>query len=380
MVFSEVTVEPSEIDLTAAVSWAARFFPGPGDVAAEPLPGDASPRRYVRLRRGAGSRLLLVGPDREENRRWLFLGRQLWYHGLALPRVPRADLEAGWFLVEDLGTARLDSLWEGGADPVALRDAYASVMTALADWHTRALGAAGGFASLNPAYEPDFVFKWEWGYLLDGLARLGLPEALEPGPGLLREAGELCAAACLNASPRVLIHRDFQSRNLMVVPGGVVIIDWQGARLGPAAYDLASLLYDPYVPADDEFRLFCLGAYLRALERSGGVAAVLGERADADASAPGPGSPEGLLEAMRPAAVARLMQASGAYLSLWLVRGRPAYRAHLPVSLGRAAALLRGPVPPGGPSGRPPNPSADLPLLGGLLAKAALLAEEKCRL
>ena len=92
------------------LAWAGRIWPGEGPMVAEPLAGDASPRRYVRLRRGESSAMLMLGPDASENRLWLYLGRQLWYHGLPLPRIFGADLAAGRFLLEDMGSVRLDSI------------------------------------------------------------------------------------------------------------------------------------------------------------------------------------------------------------------------------------------------------------------------------
>ena len=64
-------------------------------------------------------------------------------------------------------------------------------------------------------------------------------------------------AAALAKEPRVLVHRDFQSSNLLYATGSTsnpMLIDYQGMRPGPAAYDVASLLYDPYVPMDDTDR------------------------------------------------------------------------------------------------------------------------------
>ena len=64
-----------------------------------------------------------------------------------------------------------------------------------------------------------------------------------------------------------ILHRDFQSRNLMVHEGKIRIIDFQGARLGPLGYDLASLLIDPYVSLPIEFQNDLLSCYLSSLEK-----------------------------------------------------------------------------------------------------------------
>ena len=73
-----------------------------------------------------------------------------------------------------------------------------------------------------------------------------MPEAAE------RELEKV--AAILEREPKALVHRDFQSTNVLWMNGTLRFIDFQGMRLGPAAYDLASLLYDPYASLSDKSR------------------------------------------------------------------------------------------------------------------------------
>jgi len=121
----------------------------------------------------------------------------------------------------------------------------------------------------------------------------------------------------------VLVHRDFQSQNVMIREGSAWLIDFQGMRFGLAQYDLASLLYDPYVSLHDGERRELLD-YYKSL--CGGVSA------DFD-------------EIFRWCALQRLMQALGAYGFLGLQKGRSEFLTHVPQalrSLGKVASGLDG--------------------------------------
>src|SRR5207248_5844344 len=100
----------------------------------------------------------------------------------------------------------------------------------------------------------------------------------------------------LGQLPRLLVHRDFQSQNIMMRNGRAHLIDFQGMRPGLAQYDLASLLYDPYVDLNEAERDELLEHYY-------------GEQPSTD-----------FLETLRLCAMQRLMQALGAYGFLGLVK------------------------------------------------------------
>lgn len=158
-------------------------------------------------------------------------------------------------------------------------------------------------ASSAPETEPAFgpeLFRWEHGlfeeYCVRGRFSLeGMPSDV---------AGELeSVAGKLSASPQVLVHRDFQSSNLLVDGDGrMFLIDYQGMRPGPAEYDIASLLYDPYVPMTPSDRK------------------LLTEIAGAD---------EGMVTL---AAVQRLCQALGAFCRLESA-GQSRFSRYIPVAL-----------------------------------------------
>src|ERR1051325_4648213 len=92
--------------------------------------------------------------------------------------------------------------------------------------------------------------KWELGFFFANYINKYLGMKLDPATAnaVNQDFKSLCAE--LAARPRVLTHRDYHTRNLMVHDGKLYIIDQQDARMGPASYDLASLLSDPYAGLD----------------------------------------------------------------------------------------------------------------------------------
>jgi hypothetical protein len=141
--------------------------------------------------------------------------------------------------------------------------------------------------------------------------------------GRLRELASLPAleniAERLAELPRVLVHRDFQSQNIITRSGHAHLIDFQGMRPGLAEYDLASLLFDPYVrfSADEREELYSYYMERRGLS-----------------------STPQMRETLRLCAMQRLMQALGAYGFLGLVKGSRHFLAHVPAALRSLRNLI----------------------------------------
>ncbi|MDR2141298.1 MAG: phosphotransferase [Deltaproteobacteria bacterium] len=312
--------------LPAALEWAQVIgLEEPGESPQVcPLAGEASGRRYFRLiwsdpSQGLNSpiskdlslksQVLMIGPDPRENRIWRDFGDRLGQK-LRLPKIIAADEDRGFFLIEDLGEERLDRLVKISS-PEERRDYYLLVARLLADWHAQALDLVQGSPCLNYNldYTPEFAYQMEWGYFLRGLNFLDL--TFDPS-SLSEEGLRLSKIPCF---PRIFIHRDFQSRNLIRFKGIFFALDWQGARIGPASYDLASLLWDPYVDLEDEVKTQCLEAYQTIRPE------------------------KHLAESLAMIAPLRLAQATGAYCHL-AQRGLP-YGPCLVPALTRLAKVLR---------------------------------------
>ena len=178
-----------------------------------------------------------------------------------------------------------------------------------------------------PRYDAELMRTGESGYFVRELVVNHL--GLTPPPGLDAELDRLAARGA-EAGSAWLLHRDYQSQNLKIHLGGVCVIDFQGARLGPPQYDVAALLLDPYADLPPALRQGLLEHYLaRFAERTGE-------------------GPERFFAHFPIIAAHRLMQALGAYAFLGLRRGKPAFIAHVPVALcllEEALAPLAGEAP-----------------------------------
>jgi aminoglycoside/choline kinase family phosphotransferase len=126
----------------------------------------------------------------------------------------------------------------------------------------------------------------------------------------------------LGEKRRVLVHRDFQSQNVLIDRGEAWLIDFQGLRPGLAQYDLASLVYDPYMTLGSDEREELIDAYIgKVLEAGGEIEADFRETLDL-------------------CAMQRLMQALGAYGFLGLVKERTAFLEHIPAALKSLEEVL----------------------------------------
>lgn len=208
----------------------------PGDAAWEPVAAGASGRCIARCGSCLG---IYWTADRADNNSFLPAAHGLAAHGMHVPEVlAEADYGRGCgaCLVQDLGRQDLLSLKSA---PAAERTAaYESAFRTLAPLY-----------ALTPDWElqPPFdtaLYRWEQGYFAEHLLgrHLGRDAAAfmaHPEPAAM--------ADWLAALPRVPVHRDCQSQNIMLHGGHAWLIDFQGMRYGRWEYDLASLLYDPYM-------------------------------------------------------------------------------------------------------------------------------------
>lgn len=230
------------------------------------------------------------------------------YHHDAVQRI-------AW--MEDLGR---EDLWERRQiDPVL--PYYRDTLKQGAFLHRRT--AASLPAELRESLQPPFdarLYQWEQGYFFDQFAtRFSTfsPEQLE---ALRHSAPFEELAESLAALPRSLVHRDFQSQNIIVKDGRSWMIDYQGVREGRPEYDVASLLYDPYVTLSTGERAE-LFAYYQNLRR---------ETDGAEVTA----------EVLAMAACQRLMQALGAYGKLGVGDGKTAFLRHIPAAVANLQEVL----------------------------------------
>jgi hypothetical protein len=228
-----------------------------------PLAGDASFRHYVRLVGNGGSAMLMDAPPPQENvRPFVRAARLLRQLGFSAPDVFAADEEAGLLLLEDLGDETYTRVLTSGGDEAALYALATDLLVALHRRFEKPMAAA------LPSYDDERLLN-EAALLVDWY----LPAVRgAPTPSALREDyldrwRETFSTA--RAVMETFVLRDYHVDNLMLLPGrdGIAacgLLDFQDAVIGPAAYDLVSLLEDARrdVPADLAARM--IARYLDA--------------------------------------------------------------------------------------------------------------------
>ncbi len=273
-----------------------------------------SGRKFYRIQATGGPSMIAVKyqPDKEENRHYADIADYLDRSTVNVPHIFLHDHDEGLIWMQDLGAK---DLWSFRNEPWAVRGPlYERALRQVFLLHTSATEQWDG---VHPRFEIEFneqLYLWEQNYFLEhclgGVFGLGAEEAAAAidAPGLRTLATRLAA------EPRVLVHRDFQSQNVMIHGGEAWLIDFQGMRPGLAQYDLASLLYDPYVTLTDAERGEMLAFYKGLLAGRGAPA--------------GPG----FEETFHLCAAQRLMQALGAYGFLGLKREKPEFLRHIPAA------------------------------------------------
>ncbi|MDR5904614.1 aminoglycoside phosphotransferase family protein [Franzmannia qiaohouensis] len=236
--------------LTALANWsAARHGLAAGSVDLQLAAGDASFRRYYRLRLPDGTTRMLMDapPAQEDSAPFLRIAEQWRDAGLPVPRVHAADLEQGFLELDDLGDAPLNARLSDAAydDAETLLDALQNQapLDGLPAYDAALLGR-----------ELDLFPEWCLARVVDLAAPVQWP--------VWRQ--RLIEMAL--AQPRVAVHRDFDAMNLMCHREQLYVIDFQDAVAGPLSYDLISLLRGRYRRFDlDDFGRRCEAFRQRAL-------------------------------------------------------------------------------------------------------------------
>lgn len=295
--------------------------PSGSRIRIRPLKGDGSDRRVYRLFLGKGHFILIAHPRGEhglpsENDSFCYICRHLGEKKLPVPMLYAADRRRGLFLMQDFGDAHLeDHIKKMRSHRRRIVQAYQTVLKGLVQLQIEgAQGFDTRYCYDTPVFDGLFSWKRETRYFLEAFCR-GVLGCWQIPQGVEEELKEL-AFRVDEEKIRLFLHRDFQSRNLMVWSGGIGIIDFQAARLGPPQYDLASLLIDPYVGLSEDIQEELLEFYLGELS----VRIPLGEK--------------DFRERYAVIAFQRNLQILGAFAFLSRVKGKTAFADHIPMALG----------------------------------------------
>ncbi len=281
----------------------------------EPVGKGGSVRSFHRIRYGSGGSAILMHYDRnqKENNYYAAIADFLRHIDVPVPLIMAHSPEQGHIVMEDLGD---DDLWSFRHEPwETRREYYHKTLSAIRRLHTFPVkGFPSKKVSLMEQFGPK-LYRWERNYFLENFVQGVCGLALSPSKKKSLEAELKGLSDRLDNVKPGLVHRDFQSQNIMIRGGKPVLIDFQGMRFGNLFYDLGSLLYDPYVLLDEKERTALLLYYYRLWTSGKNTLPLLWTY---------------FLEMFHEASVQRLMQALGAYGFLGLKRGISGFLNHIP--------------------------------------------------
>ena len=224
--------------------WLTERF-GAGSYTYAPASEDASFRRYFRVSVGTGSFIVMdAPPEREDCRPFLAVARLFTDAGVHVPQIVDENLPEGFLLLSDLG----NRTYLQALDTATASALYADANAALIKIQ---LASRSG---VLPEYDRALLLR-ELRLFPDWYVAKHLGITLTPAQDeILATAFERILANNL-AQPRVYVHRDYHSRNLMVSEPNPGILDFQDAVYGPITYDLVSLYRDAYISWDEQHQL-----------------------------------------------------------------------------------------------------------------------------
>jgi aminoglycoside/choline kinase family phosphotransferase len=252
------------------------------------------------------------------------IGRHLHASGACVPAIYLHDTFSGLVFLEDLGTCHLQQAAQA-LPPMAQEDLYRQVIDL---WLHMALESAHhfdtGWTYQSTHYSRELILERECRYFVEAFFKgyLGLTVSEETLSGEF----DLLAELALQNSVTGFMHRDLQSRNIMVRDKRIGFIDFQGGRLGPLQYDLASLLIDPYIALPEAMQQRLAQYAAQALQRLAGV------------------EPGNFLQGYDYCALTRNLQMLGAFGFLSRVKGKRRFEIYIPRAVATLQRRLNGPA------------------------------------
>lgn len=281
-----------------------------------PLKGDGSDRNWYRLT--SGNRSLVMAdhgirqnPSISEVDSFVAIGRHLHDKDIPVPEIYLYDTFSGLVFMEDLGDVSFQILVLNTKNPDEIISYYKSVIGLLGNL---SLSGAKDFDPLwtyqTSHYDQDLILEKECRYFVDAFLSnyLGMNISFKD----LENEFRSLADRALEFSVNGFMHRDMQSRNIMVKNNRFYFIDFQGGRFGPIQYDLASLLMDPYVELSFRMRNQLLNFSVQTLSSVLNV------------------DPDDFLSGYKYCSITRNLQILGAFAYLSRIKGKRYFEKYIP--------------------------------------------------
>ncbi len=276
-----------------------------------------SDRKYYRIRKGDKSVVLMhCNSDDPDFERQIEYTRFFLKHSIPVPELIEVEPEKKQAIFEDAGDISLYSYLKCPREETEIENIYRQVIDVMVMIHTEATEHAAESPLLRERIFDYEYFRWETEYFIKRFAEGIRNIKVENISSLEKEFHHLASKA--DSFPKTIIHRDFQSQNIIITKNQKLrIIDYQGIRIGPPAYDVASILRDPYYRIDVDMRERLLDYYISQMNNK------IGQNFDEDY----------FRETLLPCRLQRHMQALGAYGFLSSVKGKKYFLKYAPEGL-----------------------------------------------
>lgn len=234
-----------------------------------PIAGDGSKRSFMRIIPSYTGNTYVVMENfpanedlAKENSAYLMINKHIFNKGLPVPEIYRFDLTNGWFIIEDMGNRSLQDYALNNKDRMALYEKTIDILFQFQIEGARDFNT--DWCYQTRIYDKSVMRRYEADYFRDSF----LSNYLGMKMDWMKLDGQFdyLSSIASRADNQFLLHRDFQSRNIMVNNNQPGILDWQAARLGPLSYDLASILIDPYVNLSDKEKRHLYLQYLSLMK------------------------------------------------------------------------------------------------------------------
>ncbi|MBI5847622.1 MAG: phosphotransferase [Nitrospirae bacterium] len=238
--------------------------------------------------------------------------------GLPVPEIFVVDEANRQALFEDLGDLSLYAWLKCRRSPSEIESLYREILDIVVRLQTETADRISECPTLQERVFDYEHLRWETSYFMEWFIK-AIKHINNPEQELSTEFDAL--ATYVSSLPITLLHRDLQSQNIMVLKGNIPrLIDYQGARLGPAAYDIASILWDPYYRLEDSLRERLIEYYILQMKQSASSFSETDFR-----------------RSLIPCRLQRHMQALGAYGFLSIKKSKTHFFKHMP----QAVAYLK---------------------------------------
>jgi len=296
-----------------------------------------SDRKYYRVKKNSNTDVLMQCSTSDPDfQRHIEYTRFFQRYSIPVPKLLYVEPEIMSATFEDLGDLSLYSYLKCPREKEEIEAVYKRIIDILILMHTVVTEHITECPLLqNRIFDYEHL-RWETSYFIERFVE-GIMDIRVKNPSVLHDEFHRLASK-VDSFPKTVVHRDFQSQNIMITKGGIPrVVDYQGARIGPPAYDVVSLLWDPYYHLMDNVRERLLEYYI------GKMIEFYKNNKDDERNPSNPPLAKGgkggffnaidFKETLLPCRLQRHMQALGAYGFLSKIKGKKYFLKYIPEAL-----------------------------------------------